>query len=127
MKLAHVGFLEALEEEGIKPDYISGCSMGAVVGGCYASGMSVAEMKETVLALRMRDILDVTPAVITKMSILRGRKVLDLLIKHQSFQKADVGYPARTSAAERKSQSFTHNVSFIRKSYTSVVIFRRAF
>ena len=37
--VAHVGFLLALEEEGIKPDYISGCSMGAVVGGCYASGL----------------------------------------------------------------------------------------
>ncbi len=80
--VAHVGFLEALEEEGIKPDFISGCSMGAVVGGCYASGMPIVEMKEVVLALRMRDILDVTPAVISKMSILRGRKMLNLLIKH---------------------------------------------
>jgi len=80
--VAHVGFLVALEEEGIKPDFISGCSMGAVVGGCYASGMPLAEMKDTVLSLRMRDILDVTPAVISKMSVLRGRKMLNLLIKH---------------------------------------------
>ena len=41
--VAHAGFLEALEEENIKPDFISGCSMGAVVGGCYASGMTVPE------------------------------------------------------------------------------------
>ncbi len=87
--VAHVGFLEALEEEGIKPDFISGCSMGAVVGGCYASGMTVAEMKEAVLSLRMRDILDVTPAVITKMSLLRGRKVLNLLIKHLRVNKIE--------------------------------------
>ena len=99
--VAHVGFLEALEEEGIKPDYISGCSMGAVVGGCYASGLSVAEMKETVLALRMRDILDVTPAVITKMSILRGRKVLDLLIKHLRVENIeDMQIPFKCVATE---------------------------
>ena len=36
--VAHVGFLQALEEEGIKPDFIAGCSMGAVVGGCYRKG-----------------------------------------------------------------------------------------
>ena len=31
--VAHAGLLKALEEQGIKPDFISGCSMGAVVGG----------------------------------------------------------------------------------------------
>ena len=99
--VAHVGFLEALEEEGIKPDYIAGCSMGAVVGGCYASGMSVAEMKDTVLALKMRDILDVSPAVITKMSLLRGRKVLNLLIKHLRVQYLeDMPLPFRCVATE---------------------------
>ena len=99
--VAHVGFLEALEEEGIKPDFIAGCSMGAVVGGCYASGMSVAEMKEAVLALKMRDILDVTPAVITKMSLLRGRKVLNLLIKHLRVSYLqDMPLPFRCVATE---------------------------
>lgn len=99
--VAHVGFLEALEEEGIKPDFISGCSMGAVVGGCYASGMPVAEMKEVVLALRMRDILDVSPAVITKMSVLRGRKVLNLLIKHLCVENLeDMKIPFKCVATE---------------------------
>ena len=70
--VAHVGFLAALEEEGIKPDFIAGCSMGAVVGGCYASGMSVSELMETLQTLKTRDILDISPAIISKMSILRG-------------------------------------------------------
>lgn len=99
--VAHVGFLEALEEEGIKPDFIAGCSMGAVVGGCYASGMSVSEMKEVVLALKMRDILDVSPAVITKMSLLRGRKVLNLLIRHLRVERIeDMPLPFRCVATE---------------------------
>lgn len=99
--VAHVGFLEALEEEGLKPDFISGCSMGAVVGGCYASGMSLSEMKEAVLSLRMRDIVDVTPAVINKMSILRGRKMLNLLIKHLRVENLeDMPIPFRCVATE---------------------------
>ena len=37
---AHVGFLQALEEAGIVPDFIVGTSVGALVGGYYAAGWS---------------------------------------------------------------------------------------
>lgn len=77
--VAHVGFLQALEEEGIKPDYIAGCSMGAVVGGCYASGMTVAEMRDIVLSIKKRHIIDLSPQPITSMAILRSKKVRELL------------------------------------------------
>ncbi len=43
--LAHIGVLEALEKLGIPIDYIAGTSMGAVVGGLYASGMSPQEIE----------------------------------------------------------------------------------
>ena len=42
---AHVGVLKALEDNGIKPDLIIGTSMGALVGGMYAIGKSIDEMK----------------------------------------------------------------------------------
>ena len=42
--MAHIGFLKALEEEGIPIDYITGSSMGAIVGALYSAGYSVAEM-----------------------------------------------------------------------------------
>jgi NTE family protein len=42
--LAHVGVLRALEEMRIPVDAIAGTSMGAVVGGLYASGMTAAEI-----------------------------------------------------------------------------------
>lgn len=41
---AHVGVLKVLEEAGIRIDYIGGASMGAIVGGLYASGWSAAEL-----------------------------------------------------------------------------------
>ena len=46
--VAHIGFLKALEEVGVHPDYITGTSMGAVVGAGYAAGLTVEEMKEEV-------------------------------------------------------------------------------
>jgi NTE family protein len=49
--IAHISILRALEELRVPIDCIAGTSMGALVGALYASGMSVDEMEETVLAL----------------------------------------------------------------------------
>ncbi|MCX8080488.1 MAG: patatin-like phospholipase family protein [Bacteroidia bacterium] len=46
--LAHIGVLKALEEEGIRPDYVTGSSLGALIGGFYVSGISPAEMEKMV-------------------------------------------------------------------------------
>lgn len=43
--LAHIGVIKALEENGIPIDYISGTSMGALVGGMYAAGYSPEEIE----------------------------------------------------------------------------------
>jgi NTE family protein len=42
--LAHIGVLKAIEEAGVKIDYIGGTSMGAIVGGLYASGYNAAQI-----------------------------------------------------------------------------------
>lgn len=42
--LAHVGVLKAMEEAGIRPDFIAGTSMGSIVGGLYAIGYSPHEI-----------------------------------------------------------------------------------
>ncbi len=46
--IAHIGVLQALEENGIPIDYIAGTSIGAIVGGLYAAGYSPADMMELV-------------------------------------------------------------------------------
>lgn len=48
--LAHVGVLKALEEHEIPVDYITGTSMGGIIGGCYAAGMSPEEIERMVLS-----------------------------------------------------------------------------
>lgn len=42
--LAHIGALKVIEEAGIKIDYITGTSMGAIVGALYASGYTAAQL-----------------------------------------------------------------------------------
>jgi NTE family protein len=46
--MAHVGVLKVLEELGIRPDYISGVSMGSIVGGLYSLGYSAHELDSLV-------------------------------------------------------------------------------
>ncbi len=46
--IAHIGVLKALEESGIRPDYIAGTSMGAIVGGLYAIGYSADEIEKMI-------------------------------------------------------------------------------
>ncbi len=41
---AHIGVLKVIEEAGIKIDYIGGTSMGAVIGGLYASGYNATQI-----------------------------------------------------------------------------------
>ena len=43
--LAHVGVLKALERAHVRIDAIAGTSMGAIVGGLYASGMSADQLE----------------------------------------------------------------------------------
>lgn len=54
--LAHIGFLEVLEENNVKVDYIVGTSMGALVGGIYAAG-KLKELKKKILKLSKSRIL----------------------------------------------------------------------
>lgn len=47
---AHIGVIKALEEHDIPIDYITGTSIGAVIGGLYAIGYSPEEMLELILS-----------------------------------------------------------------------------
>jgi NTE family protein len=62
MGLAHIGVLKWFEEHHIPVDYVAGTSMGGLVGGFYATGMSPEEMRILIDGLDWRKILgDRTP------------------------------------------------------------------
>ncbi len=48
--IAHIGVIQALEDNDIPVDYIAGTSMGSIVGGLYASGYTPEEMMQLLLS-----------------------------------------------------------------------------
>src|SRR6267378_3151395 len=52
--MAHVGVLRALEENAIPIDAIAGASAGALVGGLYAAGLSIAQLEAMARKFRWR-------------------------------------------------------------------------
>ncbi len=57
---AHVGVIAALEEAGIKPDFVVGTSAGSLVAAIYASGKNAAQLQQAALAMEEADITDWT-------------------------------------------------------------------
>ena len=52
----HVGVLKALEENNIPIDYITGTSIGALIGGYYAAGYSVEEIEKIVTSEKFAEL-----------------------------------------------------------------------
>lgn len=90
--VAHIGFLQAMEEAGIKPDFLAGCSMGSVVGAAYASGMTPAGMREEVCRLKPLDLLDVTVKPGGLFDTRKVRKVLKKCIGDISFSELKIPF-----------------------------------
>lgn len=93
--VAHIGFLQALEEEGLKPDFVTGCSMGSIVGACYCAGVSPARMKEAVEGLKLTDIaaLNVAPFRMNGlMRMTKARKRIIDLMGDKKFEDLEIPF-----------------------------------
>jgi len=53
---AHIGVLKVLEEHRVPIDYIAGTSMGAIIGGLYATGMTADELESQITHIDWADI-----------------------------------------------------------------------
>ncbi|MBJ8440706.1 patatin-like phospholipase family protein [Acinetobacter junii] len=71
---AHIGVIEVLEQQGIRPDLIVGTSAGSIVGSIYASGKSAAELRDIALKLKANDVRDVN---VSLKGFFDGKKVED--------------------------------------------------
>ena len=80
--VTHLGVLKALEEEGIRPDYIAGCSMGSVVGACYSAGMTIEKMVNVVSKLKTVHLMDFAVLPEPRPGFFKGDKMLNILIKN---------------------------------------------
>ncbi|MDN7132741.1 patatin-like phospholipase family protein [Halomonas sp. MC140] len=75
---AHIGVIEALEARGFEIIAVSGCSMGALIGGIYAAG-KLPEYREWVCNLDYFDVLKLVDVTWSPMGAMRASKVMSKL------------------------------------------------
>ena len=97
--IAHVGVLQVLEENNLRPDYIAGTSVGSLVGGLYAAGISPQRMEEVVRKLRWSDVTGIT---MPKLGLLDPSRMIDLIdqITHGPKQFDELAIPFAAVAAD---------------------------
>ncbi len=85
---AHIGVLQALEENHIPIDCITGSSIGAIVGGIYSVGSDMRMLAKLAVAINLRDYFDLrNPAT---GGLLRGdrmQEIIKLLTHGKTFDK----------------------------------------
>jgi NTE family protein len=90
----HLGVLKVLEENNIPIDVMSGCSMGSIIGGCYAAGISVEAMLELTAKLSQRMIVDLD-LTLKRQGMLRGNRALAMirnLIGDKTFEECVIPF-----------------------------------
>ncbi len=58
---AHIGVIKVLEEIGMPVDFITGTSMGSIIGGLYAAGYSAQELEHIIYEVDWEDVFSDTP------------------------------------------------------------------
>ncbi len=96
---AHIGVLRALEEAGIRIDMIAGSSMGAIIGGGYAAGLSVAELSDVALNSNWLDVVNLLDPVFPMRGFIDGQKIvafLEDLYGQKNIEDLDMPFAATT-------------------------------
>ena len=86
--MAHIGVIKAMEEAGLYPDYITGTSMGSIIGALYAIGYSADEIKEIALGIKWENVLtnDIPlDKVAFEEKLFYGRYFIELPIKDKKI------------------------------------------
>jgi NTE family protein len=92
---AHVGVLKVLEAAGIKIDYIGGTSMGAVIGGLYASGYNATQIDSIVRVTNFDNLLiDYIPRTSKSFYEKRNDELYALILPFDNFK---IGAPQSLS------------------------------
>ena len=98
---AHIGVIEALEEEGIVIDFIAGASIGSYVGALYAAG-SMKSLKDFIIKMDGKRVFSYFDVTFPRSGFLNGtRKVKELYYMHtrvEDFSELDI--PVKMVATE---------------------------
>ena len=98
--LAHIGVLKALEKNGISIDYISGSSVGALVGGLYAYYGNIGEIEKILENIGYRDIFNAVSDPKTELGLLKGNKFVTFMegyLKGAKIEDLKIPFKAATT------------------------------
>jgi len=102
--LAHIGVIQWLEEQGYRIESISGCSMGALVGGIYAAG-KLDSYRDWVCALRRTDVLRFLDLAFRSSGLIKGDRIMDRLremVGEHQIEQLPIAYTAVATDIERQ-------------------------
>lgn len=74
----HVGVIRALEDLGIRPDVVAGCSMGALVGAAYAGGKLDA-FEDWANSITLANFMSLVDLRFSGGGLVEGRQIAGLL------------------------------------------------
>lgn len=77
--LAHIGVIKALEEAGIQIDYISGSSMGALIGAAYASGIPIDTLEKIAVNTDWKTVAKLLIPGFSTSGLVDGKRVKEFL------------------------------------------------
>jgi len=104
--LAHIGVIHWLEENGFKIESISGCSMGALIGGVYAAG-KLDVFEQWVNAITKVDIVTLLDLSWERTGLVKGDKIINTLIDlvgDQLIEDLPFSYTAIASDVNREKE-----------------------
>ena len=93
---AHIGAIKVLEGRGYNITSVAGTSMGALVGGIYASGR-LKEFEEWVSSLDMMEVLKLTDISLSKKGLVKGDKIIDRMkeiVHDRDIEELQIPYSA---------------------------------
>ena len=78
--LAHIGAIEELESQGYRITSIAGCSMGALIGGVYATG-KLEDFREWMKTVDRKKMLELTDFSLSINHIAKGSRILEAIME----------------------------------------------
>lgn len=94
--LAHIGVIQHIESLGHEICYISGCSMGALVGGIYAAG-ELERYAQWVRQLEKRDMFGLLDLAFGWTGLIKGDRIIGVLkelVGEHLIEDLPIGYTA---------------------------------
>lgn len=73
---AHIGAIKMLEQQGYNITSVAGASMGAMVGGIYASGL-LPQFEEWVTTIDKMEVLRLTDVTLSSRGLVKGKKIIE--------------------------------------------------